>query len=165
MTQMGEPEYWQQVVSPWGPLWLAASARGITRLIMGQQVGAGQLPAASAAKHLQQLRDQLTQYFAGEPIQFTVPLAPAGTAFQQEVWAALQRIPHGQTRSYGELAQAVARPRAYQAVGQANGANPIPIVIPCHRVIQADGRLGGYSGGLAIKEKLLALEQGSVKKV
>jgi methylated-DNA-[protein]-cysteine S-methyltransferase len=102
---------------------------------------------------------QLDEYFRGERRDFELTLAPRGTAFQLDVWNELRRIPFGTTISYGELAQRIGRPNAVRACGAANGANPIPIVIPCHRVIGANGTLVGYGGGLHIKRTLLALEQ------
>src|SRR5690554_4650419 len=108
---------------------------------------------------LDELEAQLEAYFSGTLRQFDLPLAPAGTEFQQAVWNALETIPYGETWSYKQLAEAVSRPKGYQAVGQANGRNPIVIIIPCHRVIAADGSLGGYGGGLARKKNLLKLEQ------
>jgi methylated-DNA-[protein]-cysteine S-methyltransferase len=101
---------------------------------------------------------QLREYFAGKRAEFDLPLAPAGTAFQQTVWRQLQEIPYGETISYGELARRVGNPKASRAVGSANGANPLAIVIPCHRVIAGDGTLGGFGGGLPTKQILLALE-------
>jgi methylated-DNA-[protein]-cysteine S-methyltransferase len=101
---------------------------------------------------------QLLEYFAGARTTFDLLLAPSGTPFQQSVWAALRTIPYGTTASYAEVAELVGRPRAFRAVGQANGANPIPIIVPCHRVIAAGGGLGGYSGGLGVKMQLLAVE-------
>lgn len=101
---------------------------------------------------------QLREYFGGERAEFDLPLAPEGTQFQRGVWRRLQEIPYGETISYGELAKRVGNPRASRAVGAANGQNPIPIVIPCHRVIGANGKLTGFGGGLPIKEALLALE-------
>jgi len=101
---------------------------------------------------------QLRDYFAGRRTGFDLPLAPEGTPFQRAVWRQLQDIPYGGTISYGELARRVGNPKASRAVGAANGANPIPIVIPCHRVIGADGRLTGFGGGLPVKQALLALE-------
>jgi methylated-DNA-[protein]-cysteine S-methyltransferase len=101
---------------------------------------------------------QLREYFAGRRKEFDLPLDPAGTPFQQSVWRRLRDIPYGQTISYGELARRVGNPNASRAVGAANGHNPIPIVIPCHRVIGANGSLTGFGGGLPIKKKLLALE-------
>ncbi len=102
---------------------------------------------------------QLRAYFAGELENFDLPLAPEGTPFQRKVWDELCKIPYGETISYGELAKRIGNPNASRAVGLANGSNPIPIVIPCHRVIGSNGQLTGYGGGLPIKEKLLALEK------
>ncbi len=102
--------------------------------------------------------EQLDAYFAGELMQFDLSLTPIGTAFQREVWAALQTIPYGSTWSYGQLAKAIGRPKASRAVGAANGANPLSIVIPCHRVIGANGDLTGFGGGLPTKRWLLGLE-------
>jgi len=101
---------------------------------------------------------QLKQYFAGKRVDFDLPLAPEGTEFQRTVWLRLQEIPYGETISYGELAKRVGNPKASRAVGAANGSNPIPIVIPCHRVIGSNGQLTGFGGGLPTKERLLALE-------
>ncbi|MEJ1932857.1 methylated-DNA--[protein]-cysteine S-methyltransferase, partial [Nostoc sp. NIES-2111] len=107
---------------------------------------------------------QLAEYFGGWRQSFDLPLRAEGTAFQQEVWAALQEIPYGQTMSYGELAQKLGKEKAVRAVGAANGRNPIAIVVPCHRVIGADGSLTGYGGGMERKKFLLELEsrQGSL---
>lgn len=102
---------------------------------------------------------QLREYFAGKRADFDLPLSPAGTAFQRSVWLQLQEIPYGETISYGELARRVGNPKASRAVGSVNGANPLPIVIPCHRVIAGDGTLGGFGGGLPTKQTLLALER------
>jgi methylated-DNA-[protein]-cysteine S-methyltransferase len=102
---------------------------------------------------------QLREYFAGTRTGFDLPLAPQGTEFQRSVWRQLQEIPYGATISYGELARRVGNPKASRAVGSANGKNPLPIVIPCHRVIAGDGTLGGFGGGLPMKQTLLALEQ------
>ncbi len=102
---------------------------------------------------------QLEEYFAGARRSFDLPLAPEGTAFQRTVWQALTRIPYGETASYGEIARRIGSPQASRAVGLANGSNPLPIVVPCHRVIGADGSLTGFGGGLEIKRKLLALER------
>ncbi|HZW44476.1 MAG TPA: methylated-DNA--[protein]-cysteine S-methyltransferase [Dermatophilaceae bacterium] len=102
--------------------------------------------------------DQLDAYFAGELTHFDLPLAPRGSEFQQRVWAALQEIPYGRTESYGELAERIGSPGGARAVGLANGKNPIGIIIPCHRVVGADGSLTGYGGGLDRKKQLLDLE-------
>ena len=102
---------------------------------------------------------QLREYFEGRRTVFDLPLAPQGTAFQQEVWRAVQAIPAGATRSYQEIAIQIGRPHAFRAMGAANGRNPIPIIIPCHRVIGHDGSLTGYAGGLEMKRYLLDLEK------
>ncbi|MEM7018448.1 MAG: methylated-DNA--[protein]-cysteine S-methyltransferase [Pseudomonadota bacterium] len=102
---------------------------------------------------------QLKAYFAGKLKDFSLKLAPNGTAFQLEVLEALQKIPYGETVSYGEMAKRVGRPKASRAVGAANGRNPLPIVIPCHRVIGSNGSLTGFGGGLDTKQTLLAHEQ------
>jgi len=152
------------VPSPIGPLTIVAHDGAIIGLYMdaqrhapqpesfGLRGDAGQEPFAAAAA-------QLSAYFAGRLTEFDLPLAPAGTAFQQRVWAGLRAIPYGQTVSYGELARRVGSPAARRAVGLANGRNPIAIVIPCHRVIGADGSMTGYGGGLDRKQFLLALER------
>jgi methylated-DNA-[protein]-cysteine S-methyltransferase len=101
---------------------------------------------------------QLHEYFRGERQSFDLPLAPHGTEFQQDVWRALQRIPYGETRSYSDIAREIGRPAAVRAVGAANGANPISIVIPCHRVVGSNGSLTGFGGGIETKRWLLALE-------
>ena len=107
---------------------------------------------------------QIKEYMAGKRRDFDLPLAPAGTPFQMDVWQALLRIPYGKTVSYADIAAAVGRPRAVRAVGNAVGRNPVPIVIPCHRVIASGGGIGGFSCGLAIKRKLMAIEGIACKK-
>jgi methylated-DNA-[protein]-cysteine S-methyltransferase len=106
---------------------------------------------------LKETASQLEEYFAGERTDFDLPMELDGTAFQREVWTELTRIPYGETISYGELARRVGRPNGPRAVGQANGHNPIPIIVPCHRVLASNG-IGGYGGGLKVKRALLALE-------
>lgn len=106
------------------------------------------------------VRSEVEEYFAGDRTTFEVPLAARGTPFQHEVWRALVEIPYGATTTYGELAQRLARPNASRAVGRANGTNPIALIVPCHRVIGADGTLTGYAGGLPIKRALLDFECG-----
>jgi methylated-DNA-[protein]-cysteine S-methyltransferase len=107
---------------------------------------------------LQEANKQLQEYFAGKRTVFELPLALKGTAFQQKVWQALQEIPFGETRSYGEIAKNIGQPKASRAVGGANNKNPLPIFIPCHRVIGTNGKLVGYAGGLEIKKILLNVE-------
>jgi len=104
---------------------------------------------------------QIVDYLEGKRHEFDLPLDLRGTAFQKQVWAALLEIPYGETRTYAEIARAVRRPRAVRAVGTANGANPVALVVPCHRVIAAGGKLGGYGGGLDLKARLLAMERAS----
>jgi len=150
-----------QIESPLGPLLLAADEAGLRSI---EFVNASRPASPDPAWHedferLQEAARQLRAYFAGELETFDLPLAPAGTAFQLAVWHRLCEIPYGETISYGELARRLGNPNASRAVGLANGANPIPIVIPCHRVIGSNGKLTGYGGGLPIKEKLLALER------
>ena len=106
-----------------------------------------------------QCRKQLEEYFAGERKTFDLPLAPKGTAFQQKVWKALTEIPYGETRAYGEIAAGIGNPKAARAVGMANNKNPIGIIIPCHRVVGANGKLVGYAGGMEKKAFLLELER------
>ena len=113
--------------------------------------------------HLRQTKEEMDRYFAAQLQEFTVSLEVVGSEFQQRVWKALRRIPYGETRSYKQLAESVRSPGAVRAVGQANGMNRIAVVIPCHRVVNADGRLGGYGGGLWRKQRLLALEQGQAR--
>lgn len=107
--------------------------------------------------------EELLEYFNGKRKEFRVPLNPKGTDFQRKVWSALQTIPYGETRSYGQIAAQVGNPKACRAVGMANNRNPILIMIPCHRVIGADGSLVGYGGGLELKEQLLNLEREGVR--
>lgn len=148
--------------SPLGELLLTSNGEALT----GLHLPGGRHPPVigdAAEEHAEPFRAvclQLDEYFAGRRQHFDIPLAPTGTPFQRRVWSVLLTIPFGQTRSYGEVALALGSPRAVRAVGSANGRNPIAVVIPCHRVIAADGSLGGYGGGLARKESLLALENG-----
>jgi methylated-DNA-[protein]-cysteine S-methyltransferase len=123
------------------------------------------LPPAEASRQLadrvlDEARRQLDAYFAGRRKVFELPLGLEGTPFQLRVWSALQEIPFGETRSYGDLARAIGKPTATRAVGAANGANPISIIVPCHRVVGADGALTGFGGGIERKKFLLGLEQG-----
>lgn len=130
------------------------------RLVMAQ-FGARREPAwvMESSPLLSLACGQLREYFAGRRRDFDLPLAPRGTEFQRLVWQALRAIPYGETRTYGYIAAAIGRPRACRAVGMANNRNPIAIIVPCHRVIGADGSLTGYGAGLDIKANLLALEK------
>jgi methylated-DNA-[protein]-cysteine S-methyltransferase len=145
--------------SPIGPLLLAGDEHGLRLLHMdGAQPWELNENWHAADAELDEVCKQLDEYFAGQRKQFNLRLAPLGTPFQQEVWNALQQIPFGVTCSYSDLAQRIARPKAVRAVGTANGANPIAVVIPCHRVIGSNGTLTGYAGGLERKQLLLQLE-------
>jgi methylated-DNA-[protein]-cysteine S-methyltransferase len=146
--------------SPVGRLLLAGEAQALT-LISFPGGSRAQRPAPGWQRDdsvFAEVRDQLAEYFAGTRKAFSLPLRPIGTAFQISVWAALREIPFGATTSYGELARRIGHPAAARAVGAANGANPLPIVVPCHRVIGADASLTGFGGGLATKRFLLTHE-------
>ncbi len=150
--------------SPVGPLLVAGDEAGVRYVLFGKgRAEVGPEPGwrenrARVAGALGQLR----AYFAGTLRRFDVPLAPEGTPFQQRVWRELLKIPYGETTSYGELARRIGSPNGSRAVGLANGANPISIIVPCHRVIGSTGKLTGYGGGLKTKEWLLALERGQL---
>jgi methylated-DNA-[protein]-cysteine S-methyltransferase len=152
------------VDSPIGPLTVIAEHGAICGLYMDAQrhaPSAGSLgePGDPADAPFAAAAAQLAAYFAGQLTEFDLPLATAGTGFQRRVWAALRAIPYGQTVSYGELARRIGSPAASRAVGLANGKNPISVVVPCHRVIGADGSLTGYGGGTDRKRFLLELER------
>ncbi|PSJ40111.1 cysteine methyltransferase [Zobellella taiwanensis] len=142
--------------SPLGPLYIAASDDAILEVDFLEDAAMAYCPPASPL--LQDACDQLGAYFDGRLRQFNLPLAPRGTPFQQGVWRALQTIPHGEHRSYKDIALLIGNPAAVRAVGLANGRNPISIIIPCHRVIGASGKLVGYGGGLERKAWLLRHE-------
>lgn len=145
--------------SPIGPLTAAADDTGLRWLLFPQN---RHEPLREGWRHdpapFAELRRQLAAYFAGELHDFDLPLAPQGTDFQQSVWAALRAIPYGETRSYRDQALAIGNPKGVRAVGLANGRNPLPIVIPCHRVIGANGSMTGFGGGIDTKRFLLDLE-------
>ncbi len=155
-----------EMTSPLGKILLAAGEQGLTHLLFADEVGCPLRAKArpdsdgspAARRIVDATRTQLEEYFAGRRREFDLPLAPRGTEFQLAVWTSLRDIPFGQTLSYGALARKVGHARAVRAVGAANGANPIPVVVPCHRVIGQDRRLTGYGGGLPAKKLLLELE-------
>jgi len=153
--------FYTQIESPLGPLLLAADDASLRQIffINGRQPAKPESSWIEDRAPLAETIRQLQAYFAGELTNFDLQLAPEGTPFQLSVWHRLCDIPYGETISYGELATRIGNPKASRAVGLANGSNPIPIVIPCHRVIGSNGKLTGYGGGLPIKEKLLALER------
>lgn len=148
------------VESPVGSLRLAADGDALVALELPGRERPG-AASAGGRRHpvLRRAAEQLAEWFAGERREFELPLRPAGTPFQEEVWRALLAIPYGATESYAALAARVGRPGAARAVGAANGRNPLAIVVPCHRVIGASGALTGYGGGLPLKRWLLAHEQ------
>jgi len=159
------------IESPLGPLLAAATPNGVCLLEFSDRRKLptqlevlrgrfGQTIVPGSNPHLEKLRAELGEYFAGQRREFTVPLAIAGTPFEEKVWRALLEIPYGETRSYEGLAETIGAPSGQRAVGSANGRNRIAIVIPCHRVVNKSGKLGGYGGGLWRKQYLLDLEQG-----
>jgi methylated-DNA-[protein]-cysteine S-methyltransferase len=146
--------------SPIGPLTLAAEDGALVGVWFES---ASDIPGATNDRDplLDRVRGELDEYFAGERREFTVALSTGGTPFQRKVWAALQRVRYGTTTSYGAIASTIGAPKAVRAVGAANGANPIPIIIPCHRIIGANGSLTGFGGGIERKVFLLELEAGA----
>jgi O-6-methylguanine DNA methyltransferase len=156
--------------TPIGGMRLASTERGLAYVELPHASGRGLdgwlrgcLPEASAREGFAPNRRaarQILEYLDGKRTEFDLPLDPLGTRFQLSVWRALQEIPYGETRSYQGIARRIKKPRAVRAVGAANGANPLSLVVPCHRVIASSGGLGGYGGGLPLKARLLAMEQG-----
>jgi methylated-DNA-[protein]-cysteine S-methyltransferase len=151
--------------SPFGDIALTANELGLTALsfLAGEQpLIIDEQMKPQPARFIEVTR-QLTEYFCGTRRKFDLPLAASGTPFQQAVWHALGQIPYGESRSYAWLAQTIEHDKAVRAVGAANGANPIALIVPCHRVIGSNGKLTGYAGGLALKQKLLLHEGVSFK--
>lgn len=161
MSKRFDAPFWRtNMDSPIGLLGLTATATGLAEIWFG---GYGRsAPSGSGERDpsgvLERACTQLGEYFAGERMTFDLPLAPSGTAFELSVWELLQRIPAGQTASYGDLARKLSDATMARAVGRANGQNPLPIVVPCHRVIGADGSLVGFGGGIERKRWLLEHE-------
>lgn len=157
-----KPVSWSKMQSPLGELLIAADESHITRISMDGQKHAAAPGSDWRCDHddalIAKARQQLEEYFDGKRAAFDLPLAFEGTMFQTEVWRQLLKIPYGETISYGELARRIGRPGASRAAGLANGRNPIAIVVPCHRVIGANGSLIGYGGGLPRKSYLVELE-------
>jgi methylated-DNA-[protein]-cysteine S-methyltransferase len=149
------------VKSPLGDVKLVATDRGLVAVVLPGQDKPYESREVRSHAVLDQAARELQEYFAGKRDRFTVKLEPQGTAFQTRVWKELARIPFGQSRSYGQLAKAIGKPKAARAVGRANATNPVAILLPCHRVIGADGSLTGYAGGVAAKRWLLDHEGSS----
>lgn len=141
---------------PLGRLTIVADDEGLTRILFGPHCIEGAVRRPSALTNT--AATQLQEYFAGKRRKFDLPLAPQGTEFQLKVWESLSKIPYGQTRTYAQIAEAVGNSRGFRAVGLANNKNPLPIVVPCHRVIGTGGRLVGYAAGIKVKRYLLELE-------
>jgi methylated-DNA-[protein]-cysteine S-methyltransferase len=155
-----EQVWWSELGTPVGRLVIASGERGLVRILLPNESRdkLGQLDAVpDDGRNAETLR-QLAEYFAGDRRTFDLPLDPRGTPFQQAVWREVAAIPHGQTTTYGELARELGLPNAHRAVGAANGDNPLPIVVPCHRVVGSTGHLTGYAGTTPMKAWLLALE-------
>jgi len=146
------------IASPVGKLRLVASEKGLVAIDVRNHTKQETTIDASAQAILIKTKKQLEQYFAGTRTSFDVALDLVGTEFQVQAWRALGRIPFGKTISYGQQAKNMKKPKAFRAVGSANGMNPVPIIVPCHRVVASDGSLGGYSLGLKMKKQLLAIE-------
>ncbi len=155
--------YYSHMASPIGPLVIGVSDKGLAVIEWDR----GNFPEGRLARmaHWEESQErtaaakrELREYFAGKRRVFEVELDLHGTEFQKKCWRALLKIPYGQTRTYAQIAKAVGIPRGFRAVGMANHDNPVPIVVPCHRVLASDGTLGGYGGGLDVKRKLLELE-------
>ena len=157
-----ESIYYTSMDSPFGTILIARNSVGLCHISF-QEDPSRKSPETEgwrlAPDAFKETLAQLSAYFNGDLYHFDLPLAPEGTPFQLQAWYALQMIPYGETISYAELANRIGRPHAARAVGAANGKNPLPIVLPCHRVIGSNGLLTGYAGGIHIKEALLALER------
>ncbi len=152
--------HWCETDSPIGVLLLAGDSHGLRHIHFQSGLHPFRAPGewSRARAPFAAVIGELEEYFAGTRREFSVPLAPVGTSFQLRVWQALRAIPYGETLSYGELARRLGQANGARAVGLANGSNPLPVIVPCHRVIGADGSLTGFGGGLPIKRALLTLE-------
>lgn len=157
--------YYHIVESPIGTILLAGDKEGLKHLIFLKGKDKVKIPDdwVENEEFFREISRQLEAYFSGKLKSFDIKLAPEGTEFQKSVWDALCEVPYGETRSYKEIAVSIGNPRAYRAVGLANNRNPIAIIVPCHRVIGADGKLTGYASGLDVKEFLLKLEKNNLK--
>lgn len=149
---------YQFLDTPIGKLRLVSNGKALVKIEFEGYHSIAAADQAMSDPVLEACAGQLREYFTGTRDHFELPLEPRGTDFQRAVWAALAAIPHGELRSYRDIAVAIDRPTAVRAVGAANGRNPLPVVVPCHRVIGSDGSLTGFAGGLGIKRQLLELE-------
>jgi len=158
--------YHTTISSPLGGILMTADDHGLTMINFQDGTGARKPPIGSveSAAPFKEAKNQLRAYFRGELKKFSLPLSLKGTPFQRSVWKALGEIPYGKTISYRELAKRIGRPTAWRAAGAANRSNPLPIVVPCHRVIASNGQLTGYYGGIHLKEHLLKLEAAQAKE-
>lgn len=152
---------WQVVDTPVGEMLLSGGDDALHHLLLPSSFDEGELDPAAAGRvaSTEAAREQIDAYFAHELRVFRLPLDPSGTEFQRRVWFALADIPYGETESYASLAARVGNPKACRAVGMTNGRNPLPLVLPCHRVIGSNGSLTGYGGGLDLKQRLLDHER------
>lgn len=164
---MAETVWWSEVESDYGSFGLASTERGLLALFLPRETPdhlktlqhlTGGFTLVPDDGHNAEAERQLREYLAGERKTFDLPLDQRGTPFQREVWNAVYEVPWGTTVSYGEIARRIGKPKAVRAVGAANGANPHPVIVPCHRIVGSNGTLTGYGGGLPLKRKLLALE-------
>jgi O-6-methylguanine DNA methyltransferase len=160
---------WATMKSRVGMIRAAATSRGVCKIALGKETAAdffgwleryvAHAPRKPDRRGLVALAlDQIVEYLGGQRREFDLPLDLRGTEFQRRVWAAVAGIPYGETRTYADIARTIGKPQATRAVGAANGANPLPLVVPCHRVLGSDGSLTGYGGGLDVKRKLLEME-------
>lgn len=156
--RMEETKYFDGMTTPIGRIHIVVSAQALVRIHLPNERWSERYTRRSKHPLIRRVKKELAEYFAGKRTAFSIPLKPLGTDFELRAWRALSRIPYGNTVSYQEEARRMGRPKAVRAVGNANGKNPIPIVIPCHRVVRGTGALGGYAGGLTLKKRLLALE-------
>ncbi|MBS7637616.1 methylated-DNA--[protein]-cysteine S-methyltransferase [Candidatus Bathyarchaeota archaeon] len=158
--------YYDGMLSPIGEIWMAGSEKGLLKidLLTSEEQFLADLRKITSSKPIRDARrftkieGLLEEYFRGNKVIFDIPLDLNGTEFQKDVWRAIYKVPFGRLSSYGRIAEEIGRPKAVRAVGNAVGANPLPIVIPCHRIIRADGGLGGYGGGIDLKLYLLSIE-------
>ena len=163
-SDFGSPQFLRRITSPIGRIELIGDASAVIALTIEKD---GQLPWENTVEHsnavLEQAATQLTEYFSGLRTQFDVPVRLTGTDFQKSVWAQLNGLPFGEVRSYGEIGLATGRPTAGRAVGGAVGANPVPIIVPCHRVLASNSKITGYSGGEGIATKVWLLDHEGIR--